>query len=407
MFRHRRSYELRRKGKESVGDSNSVKSMSNGSKPGVFATENCTVVVAQIGGTATLPCVVRKFNNGVVSWIRKQDYHLLTVGPTTYNTDDRFLVEHVRHLQNWGLLIKHVQPSDAGFYECQMSTHPPTSILIELKVTRGRAAEAFQSLFSHTDGKIRDGYGENWCGRKVVEALAEIQGAPDLYMRAGSSLRLVCTLRHSTEPPAFVFWYHEQRMINYDPGVTVKEGRSSSVLLLQDADKSHNGNYTCSPSNAVPASINVHVLNATAEEKPAAMQHANTSSSSSYSLARCSILLIALIPVLPNTKERIHLSFPPEGGRATEAFQSLFSHTDGKIRDGYGEDEYGRKVGGTGVRTRDLPNVKWRARRLATVLGILLEKETAIYIYIYLSISTTCFRTAPPPSIENSKETPR
>lgn len=70
-----------------------------------------------------------------VSWIRKQDYHLLTVGPTTYNTDDRFLVEHVRHLQNWGLLIKHVQPSDAGLYECQMSTHPPTSILIELKVT--------------------------------------------------------------------------------------------------------------------------------------------------------------------------------------------------------------------------------------------------------------------------------
>jgi hypothetical protein len=28
---------------------------------------------------------------------------------------------------------------------------------------------------------------------------------------------------------------------------------------------------------------------------------------------------------------------PPEGGRAAEAFQSLFSHTDGKIQDGYGE----------------------------------------------------------------------
>ncbi|KAH0817819.1 hypothetical protein GEV33_004972 [Tenebrio molitor] len=32
----------------------------------------------------------------------------------------------------------------------------------------GRAAEAFQSLCSHTDGKIRDGYGEDGCGRKVV-----------------------------------------------------------------------------------------------------------------------------------------------------------------------------------------------------------------------------------------------
>jgi hypothetical protein len=48
----------------------------------------------------------------------------------------------------------------------------------------------------------------------------------------------------------------------------------------------------------------------------------------------------------PNGK-RIHLSFPPEGGRAAEAFQSLFSHIDGKIRDGYGVDGCGRKVVGT------------------------------------------------------------
>jgi hypothetical protein len=46
-------------------------------------------------------------------------------------------------------------------------------------------------------------------------------------------------------------------------------------------------------------------------------------------------------------KEMIHLSFPPEGGRAAEAFQSLFSHTDGKIRDGYGKNGCGRKVVGT------------------------------------------------------------
>jgi hypothetical protein len=46
-------------------------------------------------------------------------------------------------------------------------------------------------------------------------------------------------------------------------------------------------------------------------------------------------------------KETVHFSFPPEGGRAAEAFWSLFSHTDGKIRDGYGEDGCGRKVVGT------------------------------------------------------------
>ncbi|KAL1513624.1 hypothetical protein ABEB36_003013 [Hypothenemus hampei] len=268
FVRHRRSYgELHRKNKDTMqGLGNTVKSTTHGGKPTVFVTENCTVVVAQIGGTATLPCVVRKFSNGVVSWIRKHDYQLLTVGVTTYNTDERFMVGHVRHLQNWGLLIKHVQPSDAGLYECQVSTHPPTGIVVELKVTK---------------------------------AQAELQGAPELYIRAGSLLRLVCTLKHSTEPPAFVFWYHEQRMINYDQGVTVKEGRSSSILHLQDAEKTHNGNYTCSPSNAVPASINVHVLNATAEEKPAAMQHANsTRSSSSSFLVQCSLLIAIMISSL-------------------------------------------------------------------------------------------------------------
>jgi hypothetical protein len=40
-------------------------------------------------------------------------------------------------------------------------------------------------------------------------------------------------------------------------------------------------------------------------------------------------------------KEGIHLS---KGERAAEAFQSLFSHIDGKIRGGYGVDGRGRKV---------------------------------------------------------------
>ncbi|XP_017784031.1 PREDICTED: titin-like [Nicrophorus vespilloides] len=212
-------------------------------RSGFFATENSTVVVAQIGGTAALPCVVRKFNNGVVSWIRREEQpKLLTVGLITYSADGRIFVEHVRHLQNWGLIIKPVQLADSGLYECQISTHPVTSIFMELK---------------------------------VIEASAAILGGPDVHLRAGSLLRLVCRLHQSTEQPSYVFWYHEDRMINYDLGVEVIPNRDSSILLLQDADKSHAGNYTCHPSNAIPASINVHVLNATEEENPAAMLHAN------------------------------------------------------------------------------------------------------------------------------------
>ncbi|KAH0813369.1 hypothetical protein GEV33_009422 [Tenebrio molitor] len=48
--------------------------------------------------------------------------------------------------------------------------------------------------------------------------------------------------------------------------------------------------------------------------------------------------------VLCARKKRIHLSFPAEGRRAAKAFQSLFSHIDGKIRDEYGVDGCGMKV---------------------------------------------------------------
>jgi hypothetical protein len=97
----------------------------------------------------------------------------------------------------------------------------------------------------------------------VTEAAAEILGAPDLHIKSGSTLKLVCTLRQSTEPPVYLFWYHEDRMINYDKerGVKVHNDRSSSVLVVAEAQKSDSGNYTCVPSNARPASINVHVLN--------------------------------------------------------------------------------------------------------------------------------------------------
>lgn len=69
-----------------------------------------------------------------MSWIRKKDYHLLTVGLTTYSSDERFSATHLRRSEDWTLQIKYVQQRDAGIYECQVSTHPPTSIFLNLKV---------------------------------------------------------------------------------------------------------------------------------------------------------------------------------------------------------------------------------------------------------------------------------
>lgn len=70
-----------------------------------------------------------------VTWIRrKKDHQLLTVGLTTYASDERFQARHFQHSEDWTLQIKFVQTRDAGMYECQVSTHPPTSIFLFLEV---------------------------------------------------------------------------------------------------------------------------------------------------------------------------------------------------------------------------------------------------------------------------------
>lgn len=51
-------------------------------------------------------------------------------------------------------------------------------------------------------------------------------------------------------------------MINYDeePGVDVKLMPSGSILTVNKTKLTHNGNYTCAPSNAKAASVMVHVI---------------------------------------------------------------------------------------------------------------------------------------------------
>lgn len=60
-------------------------------------------------------------------------------------------------------------------------------------------------------------------------------------------------------------------MINYDeePGVDVKLTSSGSILTVNKTKLTHEGNYTCVPSNAKAAFVMVHVIEE--EEKPAAM----------------------------------------------------------------------------------------------------------------------------------------
>ncbi|XP_018310282.1 neural cell adhesion molecule 1 [Mycetomoellerius zeteki] len=193
-------------------------------------------VLAQSGTTAVLPCKITDPGAGTITWVRRRDRQLLTVGTSTHSIDKRFVVRHSS--TDWQLTIRTVTVNDAGIYECQVTSHP---------VQR------------------------NFARLKITEAYSIIPGAPDLHVKQGSNLRLECQLMAATEKPVFVFWYRQGRMINYDeePGVDVKLTLNGSILTVDKTKLTHEGNYTCKPSNAKAAFVMVHVIEE--EEKPAAM----------------------------------------------------------------------------------------------------------------------------------------
>ncbi|KAF4531496.1 hypothetical protein B566_EDAN004092, partial [Ephemera danica] len=111
----------------------------------------------------------------------------------------------------------------------------------------------------------------------VSEPTTDIIGAPDLYIDRGSTINLTCVVLYSPEPPAFIFWNHnDAQIISYDSSrggvsvITEKGDTTTSFLLIQRAKPSDSGKYTCNPSNAQPKSITVHVLNG--EDSPSRSQ---------------------------------------------------------------------------------------------------------------------------------------
>lgn len=69
-----------------------------------------------------------------VSWIRRRDAHILSVDKTMFIPDERFHATFAEKSETWTLLIKYVQTRDEGDYECQLSTEPKMSRIVNLNV---------------------------------------------------------------------------------------------------------------------------------------------------------------------------------------------------------------------------------------------------------------------------------
>jgi len=204
----------------------------------------------------------------LISWVRIRDWHILTNGLIRFTTDDRFNVLYTEGSYDWILQIKYTQEQDAGIYECQVSTNTGT-ISQQVQLT-------------------------------VIYPESFIHGGEEYHVDTGSPVTLTCVIESAPIKPQYVFWYHNDRMVNYDTergvevSTTSREDRTESRLSFGDAAESDRGNFTCSPSNAAPATVQLFVTNKNSVNADPVKRQDGASGALSPNLAGPVILLAGL-----------------------------------------------------------------------------------------------------------------
>lgn len=215
---------------EDRGDEPDYKEIDSVSPP-YFLNSSRTLVYTTVGRTVTLVCRVRNLGHRAVSWIRKSDLHILTVGVASYTNEFKFLSLHPHSSDEWNLRVTNPTISDSGPYECQVNTEPKLSRLYHLH---------------------------------VVVSKATILGDRDVFVQSGSDINLTCSATSSPEPPSSVTWLRNRldlhRSTRGGIAIVTEKRRRTSNLLISRVSQEDSGNYTCVPSNAESDAITVHVL---------------------------------------------------------------------------------------------------------------------------------------------------
>ncbi|XP_063620531.1 cell adhesion molecule DSCAM-like isoform X1 [Cydia splendana] len=223
----------------------------NDSRPGNgngIYTAAAPEIEALVGSTANLDCKVDALHDKVVSWVRRKNdqepMELLTTGTQQYTADDRYSARFIPP-DIWRLQVKEVRPTDAAYYDCQLSAHPPRTARVTLRVPE-------------VSVRIVDG-----AGAKVSEQVCEL----------GSTVALRCEVRGlKMEGGPSLLWFRRDTLLNDDTtrgGISVRTefglNGANSVLRVARVRGNDAGRYTCSVARAPPpapppAQVILHVI---------------------------------------------------------------------------------------------------------------------------------------------------
>ncbi|KAA0184589.1 hypothetical protein HAZT_HAZT002441 [Hyalella azteca] len=182
-----------------------------------------------VGAAVNLTCGIRHLGDSKVSWIRRDDLHVLTTELMTYTSDKRFRAAHVRGSPFWTLEVNNPLVNDSGVYECQVSSQNKIYRRITLNVT---------------------------------VPVSHILGSHEVYLKAGSDMNITCVLE-GHKRPTHVTWYHvgngsdEVREVNAGGrgGIQVVTDRRTGTSWVTVAQTTYRdaGNYTCAPEFSTPS----------------------------------------------------------------------------------------------------------------------------------------------------------
>ncbi|XP_060558634.1 lachesin-like isoform X2 [Ruditapes philippinarum] len=192
------------------------------------------------GELAVLRCSVYNLGTKYVVWRRTDSSFPLTSGTMVVVADDRLQIGHVQYKNQWDLMIKNVQPEDAGIYECQVASKDKTvRRLVQLTVIDPEAD------------------------------IPEIKISEEQYVERGESIVLQCNATGEYYPPDEMDWFRNGQKVDSNMGSGIKilkqfsisKRTFSSNLRIDRAKMDDGGTYVCRTSSMQIASTKVHVLN--------------------------------------------------------------------------------------------------------------------------------------------------
>ncbi|CAN8005559.1 unnamed protein product, partial [Ixodes hexagonus] len=203
-----------------------------------------------------------------VSWIRRRDLHVLTVGRFTYTSDQRFQTIHMDNSDSWMLQIQYPQKKDAGVYECQVSTLPKISRFVTLNIIGERRPSPDIHLIS-TSFRMPQGEAFAFCAPVTF------------WFKKATKISAV----YSISQTSAVLTKAEARP------------RGFRKFLVCASPGRNNTSYRPMGRNRIRSELNICVYFFSGEN-PAAMQHGKHTASANSHSASCGMTMLAAVALL-------------------------------------------------------------------------------------------------------------